>query len=315
MRRILNRSILILALAAVTVLAAQTAFAAEASAAPGVAPGFAAAAFRTNFVAGLAGHPNAPSLTPENVRVDVAEKAAAFGNTDIYMVKGELAPEGAQGQPFTMFVSADGKFYVSDIVDLHAGKSILKEARDRVQASDLKDMGHTVFKGAGKPVVLFVSDPFCPYCRKAFAYLMDKGAAYSEFRLAHFPLASHTGADIACALMVWAADKDPQHLTDFVRFAYTDLPLPKIADKSEKNLKKAWAEVAGSFLKRFPQLSSLGKDGPAIVTALNGSSYAKAVSADIAKAASMDINGTPIIFVGTERVVGFDPERLDTLLK
>ncbi|MDR3641835.1 MAG: DsbA family protein [Humidesulfovibrio sp.] len=308
--RFLPRSILILALAAVTVLAAQAAFAASA-----IAPGFDADAFRKNFVAGLASHPNAPALTSADVHVDAAEKAASFGNMDIYVIKGELAPAGAQGQPFVMFVSADGKFYVSDIVDLSAGKSILKDARERVNSADLKGYGHTVFKGTGKPVVVFVSDPFCPYCRQAFTYMMNKGAAYSDFRLAHFPLPSHTGADIACALMVWAAEKDPRHLADFVRFAYTDLPQPKIADKSEQNLEKAWVEVAGSFLKRFPQLSALGKDGKAIVSALNGSPYAKAVSADIAKAAGMDINGTPIIFVGDEKVVGFDPQRLDSLLK
>jgi protein-disulfide isomerase len=41
----------------------------------------------------------------------------------------------------------------------------------------------------------------------------------------------------------------------------------------------------------------------------------EAVTADIAKAAGMDINGTPIIFVGETRVDGFDAPRLDSLLK
>ncbi|GAB6126374.1 DsbA family protein [Humidesulfovibrio idahonensis] len=307
MRRVLLRSILTLVL---TLLAAQLACAASLEPA-----GFDAASFRKNFVAGIAGRPNAPALTAENVQVDAAEKAATFGGLDIYVVRGQLAPQGGQAQPFTMFVSADGKFYVSDIVDLNAGKSILKDARDRVRVTDLKGLGHTVFKGTGKPVITFVSDPFCPYCRTAFNYLMNKGAAYAEFRLAHFPLASHAGADIACALMAWAADKDPQRLADFVRFAYTDLPLPKVANKSPENMQKAWTEVADSFLKRFPELSALGKDGAAIVAALNDSPYAKAVSADIAKAAGMDISGTPIIFVGDVRVDGFDEARLGSLLK
>ena len=307
MRRTLLRIILVLA---ISLLAAQAGFAAS------LAPaGFDAAAFRKNFASGLVGRPNMPALKPENVRVEAAEKAATFGNMDIYVVKGALAPEGAQPQPFTMFVSADGKYYVSDIVDMSAGKSILKDARTKLLTTGLKDFGHVVFKGTGKPVVVFVSDPFCPYCRTAFSYLMGKGAAYSDFRLAHFPLTSHPGADIACALMAWAAAKDPEHLADYVRFAYTDLPLPKVADRSPANMEKAWAEVAEAFLQKFPKLSALGKDGKAIVDALNDSDYAKEVSADIAKATDMGINGTPIIFVGDARVEGYDVPRLDSLLK
>lgn len=288
----------------------------SALAAGGATPkGFDEAAFRKNFVAGLAGRPNAPELTAESVRIEAAEKAAAFGGMDIYMVRGLLAPKGGQAQPFTMFVSADGKFYVSDIVELAKGRSILKDARDKMRTADLKDFGHVVFHGSGKPVVIFVSDPFCPYCRGAFAYLMNKGAAYSDFRLVHFPLASHTGADIACSIMAWAAKNDADHLSDYVRFAYTDLPLPKVADKSKENLEKAWDEVADAFLKRFPKLSALGKDGRAIADALADSPYAEEVAADIARAAGMEIDGTPIIFVGGVRVDGFDEAQLNQLLK
>lgn len=287
----------------------------QALAADPLPAGFDAEAFRQHFVAGLTGRPNAPPLTPEHVRVEAAEKAASFGGTDIYVVKGELAPAEGQSQPFTMFVSADGQFYVSDIVDMRAGKSILKDARDRMRAGELKNLGHTVLKGTGKAVVVYVSDPFCPYCRSGFSYLMEKKEAFSELRLAHFPLPSHPGADIACALMAWAADKSPKHLLDFVTFAYTDLPLPKVEDRTPANLKKAWAEVAGAFLKRFPELKALGKNGEAMVAALNGSKYAKEVSGDMAKAAGLDISGTPIIFVDTARVDGFDEAKLGVLLK
>lgn len=307
MRRIARSTMLFLVL---LLLAAGQALAADP-----LPAGFDAAAFRQHFVAGLAGRPNAPPLLPEHVRVEAAEKAASFGGTDIYVVKGELAPAEGQSQPFTMFVSADGQFYVSDIVDMHAGKSILKDARDRMRAAELKTLGHTVFKGTGKAVVVYVSDPFCPYCRTGFSYLMERKEALAELRLAHFPLASHPGADIACALMAWAADKAPKRLLEFVTFAYTDLPMPKVEDKTQANMKKAWAEVAGAFLKRFPELKALGKNGEAMVAALNGSKYAQAVSGDMAKAAGMDISGTPIIFVDTARVDGFDEAKLGVLLK
>ncbi|MDP2849076.1 MAG: hypothetical protein Q8O35_12930 [Humidesulfovibrio sp.] len=323
MRRISNRLALVLgfaaALYAVPVLAApsQKAKAAQQpeARAEKQAAEFDAEAFRRNFVAGLASRANAPALQAADVRVEAAEKAAAFAGTDIYVVRGLLAPEAGQAQPFTMFVSADGRFYVSDIVELAAGKSILKDARDKMRASDLKTLGHTLMKGTGKPAVVYVSDPFCPYCRTAFSYLMGKTAAFSELKLAHFPLTSHPGADIACALMAWAADKAPKRSLDFARFAYTDLPVPKLADRSPDSLKKAWIEVAQAFLVRFPELKALGKDGEAIVMALGGSPWDKAVQEDMAKAAGMDISGTPVIFVDGVRVDGFDQGKLGNLLK
>jgi protein-disulfide isomerase len=283
-------------------------------AAPALA-GFDADAFRKNFVAGLAGRANHPDLTDKNVVVEAAEKAVDFAGTEIYAVKGRLAPDQGQAQPFLLFVSADGRFYMPDLVELSAGKSVLKAARDRVRSGDLKDFGHVILKGAGKAQVIYVSDPFCPFCRESFAYLMARKADMAELRLAHYPLASHPGADIACAILDWARANAPAKLMDYVRFAYTDLAVPHVADRSQENLDKAWNAVAAAFLKRFPELSALGKDGAAIVTRLRESEHVAAVQADMARAADMDIRGTPVIFVNGARVDGFDEERLNTLLK
>jgi len=290
--------------------------AAPAGASVGASAGFNVEAFRKNFLAGLGGRPNFPVLTTDSVQVDQVERAATFGGMEIYAVKGRLAPAEGPAQPFLLFISADGQHHVSDVISLSQGKSILKDARDRIRAADLKDYGHSILKGApGKPVVIYVSDPFCPYCRQAFAYLLGKKDSYSELRLAHFPLPSHPGADIASALMVWAADKAPQKALDFVRFGYVELALPKVKDRSPESLRKAWVQVASAYLARFPELKALGKDGAAIVAALGGSEYAKRVAEDMAKAGSMDITGTPVIFVDKVRVVGFEEERLGELLK
>lgn len=292
-------------------LLAQAAFAAS----PALPDGFNAEAFRKNFAAGLGLRPNAPALDPAHVRVDLAEQATSLGGMAVFLVKGVIDPGQGQAQPFLLFVSADGQFYVPDIVSLSQGKSVLKDARDSARAAELKTLGHTVFKGKGGPVLTFVSDPFCPHCRNAYAYLMGKTEAFSEFRLAHYPLPGHPGADIACSLMAWAAVKAPAKHADFVRFAYTDLPMPSVADKSSESVRKAWVEVAEAFLKRFPELKALGKTGPAIVEALGGSAYAKSVQEDLAKSAGLEITGTPVIFLETLRVEGFDKPRLDQLLQ
>jgi len=283
-------------------------------AAPALA-GFDADAFRKNFVAGLAGRANHPDLTDKNVVVEAAEKAVDFAGTEIYAVKGRLAPDHGQAQPFLLFVSADGRFYMPDLVELSAGKSVLKAARDRVRSGDLKDFGHVILKGSGKARVIYVSDPFCPFCRESFAYLMTRTADMAELRIAHYPLSSHPGADLACAILDWARTNAPDKLMDYVRFAYTDLAVPHVADRSQENLDKAWNAVAVAFLKRFPELSALGKNGGAIVTRLSESEHVAAVQSDMARAADMDIRGTPVIFVNGARVEGFDEERLNTLLK
>jgi len=283
-------------------------------AAPALA-GFDAEAFRANFVAGLAGRANSPALSAKDVEIEAVEKAADFAGTEIFAVKGRLAPAEGQAQPFLLFVSADGRFYVPDVVDLAAGKSVVKAARDRLRARDLSAFGHVLMQGTGKTPVVYVSDPFCPFCRESFAYLMGRTAAISEFRLAHYPLASHPGADIACALMDWPRDKAPKRLMDFVRYAYTDAPVPRAEDRSPESLRKAWLEVAGAFLKRFPELKALGKDPEAVLAALVESKHVDAVQADMAQAAGMDIQGTPVIFVGGARVEGFDEPRLESLLK
>lgn len=321
MQRIAAVLVLTLALAALAPAAAtaqkpKAPAAPPPSAAPALPEGFDVEAFRRNFAAGLVDRPNAPALGPQAVLVDQAEKAATLGNMDIYAVKGRLAPEGGPAQPFLLFISADGQFHVSDLVSLRAGKSVLKETRERMRQADLKGFGHTILKGkAGKPVVVFVSDPFCYYCRQAFALLMERRQAYSELKLAHFPLSSHPGADIACALLVWAEAKAPKKLMDFVRFAYTELAAPEVEEKTPENLTKAWNQVAAAFLAKFPELKALGKTPEAIVAALGDSPHARAVAEDMARGVGMEITGTPVIFVDQTRVSGFDEERLAELLK
>lgn len=309
--------LLLLLLAASQALAVEgkKAKAPAAPAAPVMPEGFDAAAFRQHFVAGLAGRPNAPQLSADDVRLEGAEKAADFAGTQIFAVRGVLAPAQGQAQPFLMFVSADGRYYVSDIVDMREGRSILKESRDRMRSADLKDLGHKVFTGKGSTPVVFVSDPFCPYCRQAFAFLMDRREAMAEFRLAHYPLPSHAGADMACAIMAWAEKKAPKRLEAMVAFGYGELPIPKPAERTPEQFHKARVEVAAAFLARFPELKALGKTGEAVAAALSKGEAVQSVQADMARAGSMGIDGTPIIFVDGVRVEGFDPERLEGLLK
>lgn len=318
----MRRMSVFLPLALLLLALTQTAALAEAPAAgsppaaAAAAAGFDVEAFRKNFVAGLAGRPNFPAMSAENVLVDQVDRAATFGGMDIYAVKGRLSPATGQFQPFLLFISADGQFHVSDIISLGEGKSLFKDARDRMRTADLKGYGQTLMKGtAGKPVVLLVSDPFCPYCRQVFAYLMEKKASFSEFKLAHYPLASHPGADIACALITRAEVKEPKKALDYARFAYTELKVPALQEKTPEALTQAWNEVAAAFLAKFPELKSLGKTGAAIVETLVKSKYPQMVSEDLARGVGMDITGTPVIFVDNVRVVGFDEARLNELLK
>jgi hypothetical protein len=143
------------------------------------AQGLDAEAFRRNFIAGLSGRRNAPALSPDNVRILSTEKAAAFAGTDIYAVRGELTPADGQAQPFTLFVSADGRFYVSDIIDLAPGKasSSPRATRCRPRTSRSSAMSSPRARPAHGGLRV---RPVLPYCRMAFAFLMEKPQAFAE---------------------------------------------------------------------------------------------------------------------------------------
>jgi len=184
--------------------------------------------------------------------------------------------------------------------------------------AELRDLGRPVFTGAaGKPVLVYVSDPFCIYCRQAYSFLMERTAGFSELRLAHMPLKTHPGSSAACVILAWAEANARHRFPEFVRFAYTELAMPGAVrtGRSETDEVKAANNVAAAFLARFPELKALGADGPAIIDALRNSSYASAVSDDMAKARALNITGTPVTFVGQERVVGYNRARLDELLR
>jgi len=183
---------------------------------------------------------------------------------------------------------------------------------------ELRNLGRPVLRGAaGKPVLVYVSDPFCIYCRQAYSFLMERTAGFSELRLAHMPLKTHPGSGAACVILAWAEANTRQRFPEFVRFAYTELAMPGTArtGRGETDEAKAANDVAAAFLARFPELKTLGADGPAIIDALRNSSYASAVSDDMAKARALNITGTPVTFVGQERVSGFDRVRLGELLR
>ncbi len=269
------------------------------------------------YTSHLLRHLNTPGLTIENVlkrtRIGVAADSSRLGRKQTPWESSSLMGD------FFFVGGGQGAGQVASLGPVAVPQAPAKQAPAQPVASgaphvELQGLGRAILKGSGGPALVYVSDPFCVYCRKAFADLQGRAAAFSEFRLVYFPLSSHPGADAACALLAWAEDRAPARLLDFVRFAYLDLPVPVVQDKGPEGLRRARAEVAGAFLARFPEVKALGASGEAVARALTDSPYAQAVSADMAKAASLGIKGTPVIFIGDTRVDGYNKPRFDELL-
>ena len=113
-----------------------------------------------------------------------------------------------------MLVDRSGTLMFSDIRAIATGKSLVQDAMDEVSVVELaEDVGETVFTGGGKTEVVLVSDPLCPYCRRAWDMVMSDPAKIGNFKLVHMPLPMHSGADVACMILAYAKTVSYTHLT------------------------------------------------------------------------------------------------------
>ena len=109
------------------------------------------------------------------------------------------------GQYHLLYVDGQGEFALAgNFYELKTGKNLTQEAfqnLNRLTPEELKELESlTAFSlGQGKKVVYLVTDPQCPYCKKAEALL--KTLVEKEDLMVHFlffPLDSHPGAREQC---------------------------------------------------------------------------------------------------------------------
>lgn len=268
-----------------------------------------AVASRINML--LAGQPGGASRTvsSEDVRLDKKQPVSVQG-IPLYAVRLLLTPR-AQGKdtespPDEMVFLTDptGTVQFGMVTDIKTGREIaMAQATDLTRISFPSHLAESFLAGQGKREVVFISDPFCPYCRQAYLFLKDQLSAISTLSLAHLPLPMHPGADAAVWMMKFAHETAPALHEAVVEFAYTAL-MPATAASLDESQK----QVIAQFLKRFPELS--GQQEPeAFYFYLKGKYEANTATAvkDLQK---LRITGTPVVLIDGQPVHGFNKQEI-----
>lgn len=250
----------------------------------------------------------------ENHVVIDTETPVRVGNADFYMVKLKLtrdqAPEGEPKDSYMpMIVDPSGSFQVAEMTNINTGLSVFMEARNSISKVELpKSFGDVLYTGPGTHEVVFVSDPFCPFCRKAWNFLRDK-KTIKTFRFVHKPIAQlHPAAPVATLVMEYAQEEKIQPL-EVVNFAYSGLTPAQ--GKSVGEMEK---DIIAQFTKKFPSLLKKGQDSEVFLFFLKGK-YQDKIAAKGKEAEKFGVQGTPGIFVDGVFVNGFDQQQLNALLK
>lgn len=108
----------------------------------------------------------------------------------------EIVVEFPNGNKEVGYVTKDNRYLIiGQVIDLKTNTNITKIKRDEVNKVDFSKIPleyalHIKFGKGGKKLVM-VSDPDCPFCRKAFNYLKEKDV---DLYIYLFPLEIHPNA-------------------------------------------------------------------------------------------------------------------------
>lgn len=260
----------------------------------------------------------ARKLSPDNVRIDKYQPVRV-GVVDLYAVQLSLhhpneTPQGDLPDRMTLLTDASGFIQFGMVADLATGQEAALAQATEITRMNLPDtLAQPLATGTGSHDVVFVSDPFCPFCRQAASYLLESLGRIASLKIVHLPLPMHPGADAAVWAMEYAHAQKDARLDPLavMRFAYGELKIPAQGTA----LEDARKEVVAQFLQQFPTLAA-GLETPSAETLLYilKGKY-EAQSADTAaQLQRLQVTGTPFILVDGQSVRGFDKARLEKLL-
>lgn len=254
-------------------------------------------------------------FTPDNVRID-KRQAVRVGAVELYAVQLSLIHPDASSLPDTMtlLTDASGTIQFGMVADLSTGQEAALAQATEITRMRLPDaLSQPLTTGTGSHDVAFVSDPFCPFCRQAASYLLERLDRIASLKIAHLPLPMHPGADAATWIMEYATERQSAGVDPLavMRYAYAQLQIPSQGTSPDAARK----EVVAQFLEQFPALAAdIGSPSPETFLYILKGKY-EAQSADTAaQLQRLQITGTPFILVDGQPVRGFDKARLEKLL-
>lgn len=217
----------------------------------------------------------------------------------LFAVKAVLKTPGDTPDEFLfLVVDETGTLQFPDIFDVKTGQSFFRDALNELRKIEKlpKDFGSLIFEGEGLHDVVAVSDPFCSYCRKGWAYFQGERRKIRSFKLAHFPLNPHS--ELVCMALL-DAEIRKDHALEMADFAYTTLK--QTADPEE---------LMKQFMEAFPHLKRVwGKDSRAAVNYLS-ERYQGVLREEVFAAQRLGIKATPVFFIDGQMIEGYHEKQI-----
>jgi thiol:disulfide interchange protein DsbC len=153
--------------------------------------------------------------------------------------------EVRKGSELIYFIADPGYLFIGDIVSKE-GKSLTGQRKEQLAAEKAKDLplDKAIKIGNGKNTIVEFTDPDCPYCRQASAFLEQKTdvTRYIFF----FPLPMHPDAENKVKYIFCAEDKAKAY-SDAMKGKFDDQKYEKCEKPDAVALLNLHKEVAGKM--------------------------------------------------------------------
>ncbi len=151
--------------------------------------------------------------------------------------------EVVSGNRILYFSAETGHLLVGDLWNKE-GENLSKARIGKIMGEKLKDlpMDKAVKIGSGKNTVIEVTDPDCPYCRKASEFF-SKRTDVTRY-IFFLPLSMHPNAESKVRYILSA--ESPMHAyEDVMSGRYDEIPLPEFNDNGVFEIHKAATDLLG----------------------------------------------------------------------
>lgn len=250
------------------------------------------------------------------------ERAQGFflGSIPLYAVKAVAADMEKYGEfsgrQFVFVVDPSGEYLFSGVKFVASGEDAISEMIDVVSHIEVApDMGAIAYENPdGDTDVVFLSDPFCVFCREAFSFL-KKERRVRQIRYVHFPNDNlHPSAAIVCLAAMDAQRRYPGLYPELLNYAYSTLkPYTPESENAAVDKKAAALWTLGQISAAYPQLL-VGFGNPEEYREYLLKEYWDLLTKESGEAIRLGFDGTPGIIVDGTPVHGFDPEKIKHLL-
>ncbi|MEC9492826.1 DsbA family protein [Flexistipes sp.] len=236
-----------------------------------------------------------------NVEVKVIKK---LEKSEVYLVKLKITGDNLK-RVLEQHVLSDGSYIYPEAIDMVSGKKILQDFKAEINKVSFSqdDLEKMVFvKGTkGAENIIVVADDFeCPFCRRAHFFMNDILKNIPEenyaFYVLNYPLRMHKKAEIFAKIHYAAAEMGYDLMDEIFHY---------VGKGDYKNLSEE--EIIDYFAKKT-------KNGKQFKKIVGSKEAEKNLEWNINKGKSLNISGTPAIFVNGKRIDGFNRQKTSEYL-